>query len=184
MKKNLKAFGRMIDVRQILIAPPMRLLGYLIYLISPFPDQTHIPYKNSINIIIHNALPHFFVKIANILLDLIQMFSFILITALKRIFKRKILDFKSVSIFAIFIVFISIFSLNANYLQFLKSTYNEDWFFCDTGYDSIDDILNLSIYNVYQVPSDDLITFSAPTKNIFINPYDLTFKVSTRAPPE
>ena len=143
MKKNLKAFGRMIDGRQILIGPPVRLFRYLIYLISPPPDQTHIPYKNSINIIIHNALLNFFVKIANILLFLLQMFSFILITALKRIFRRKILNFKSVSIFAIFIVFISIFSLNVNYLNFLDNIYNEDCLFCDIGYDSIDDVINL-----------------------------------------
>ena len=175
----------MIYHRQILIGRPVQLLGSLAYLIFPPPDQTHIPNKSSIRIIIHNALPHFFVKIANILLDLIQMFSFILITALKRIFRRKILNFKSVSIFAIFIIFISIFSLNVNYLNFLENIYNEDCLFCDIGYDSIDDVLNLSIYNVNQIPFHDFIIVIFPTKSVFLNPqFLLAYKISSRAPPE
>jgi len=129
----------MIDIRQILIGPPVKLFRYLAYLIFLPPDSTHIPHKSSISIIMHNALPHFSIKIANSLLFLIQMFSFILITTLKRILKRNILNFKGVSIFAIFIVFISIFSLNVNYLSFLNNIYNDDCLITLCGYISIRD---------------------------------------------
>ena len=173
----------MVDLRQILIGLPVRLFGYLVYLIFLPPDQTHIPHKSSIRIIIHNALPHFFVKIANSLLFLIQKFSFILITNLKRILRRNIFNFNRASIFVVFIVFISIFSFNVNYINFLNNIYNDNSLICDTGYDSINDFSNLSIYDVYQAPSNDFIIVIVPTKTIFINPYDLTFKISTRAPP-
>ena len=147
-------------------------------------DQTHIPYKSSISIIIHNALPHFFVKIANSLLLLLRMFSFILMTTLKGILRRKVLNFKNVSIFAIFIVFISIFSLNVSHLHLLNNIYNDDCLICDTGHgSSIDDVSNLLIYDVYQVPSNDFIIVIAPKKNVFFNPHDLAYKISTRAPP-
>ena len=142
------------------------------------PDQTYIPYKSSISNIIYNALPPFFVKIANSLLLCIQMFSFILITTLKRILRRKVLN-----IFAIFIVFISIFSLNVNCPHFLNNICNDESLICDTGHDSIDDVSNLSICNVYQIPSNDLIIFIAPSINIFFNPHVLAYKNSTRAPP-
>ena len=87
------------------------------------------------------------------------------------------LNFYSVSIFAIFIFFISIFSFNVNYLHVLNNIYNDDCLICDTGYDSIDDVSDLSIYDVYQILSNDLIIFIAPIKNV------LTYKISTRAPP-
>ena len=173
----------MIYHRQILIGRPVQLLGSLAYLIFPPPDQTHIPNKSSIRIIIHNALPHFFVKIANRLLLLIQMFSFILISTLKRFLRRKVLNFKIVSIFAIFIVFISILTLNVNYIKFLNNIYNDDCLIYDTGYDSMVDVSNLSIYDVYQVPSNDFIIVIATTKNEFFNPHVLAYKISNRAPP-
>jgi hypothetical protein len=183
MKKYQKAFGSMVFIGQILMGLPVLLFGYLAYLIFPPPDQPHIPYKNSIRIIIHNVLPNFFVKIANSLLFLIQKFSFILITNLKRILRRNIFNFNRVSIFAFFIVFISIFSFNVNYLYSLNTIYNDDCLICDTGYDGIDDVSNLSVYDVYRVPSNDLLIVIVPIKNVFINPYDLTFKISTRSPP-
>jgi len=217
MKKKQKEFGSMVDVRQILIGLPVGLFGYLVYLIFPPLDQTHISHKNPIKIIIHNALPNFFEQIANSLLFLIQMFSFILTKAgrlfyqkiaaliisvycflsgcilksgkiinssfLKRIHRRNIFTFNRVPIFAIFIVFISIFSFNVNYLYSLNTIYNDDCLICDTGYDGIDDVSNLSVYDVYRVPSNDLLIVIVPIKNVFINPYDLTFKISTRSPP-
>lgn len=183
MKKNQKVFGSMVGISQILIGLPVSLFGYLVYLVFPSPDQPHIPYKSSIRIIIQDILPDFFVQIANSLLSLIQIFLLILITNLKRIHRRNKLNFNRVSISVIFIVFISIFSLNVNYINFINNINNDDSLICDTGYDSIDDVSNLSIYDVYQAPSNDFIIVIVPTKNIFINPYDLTFKISTRAPP-
>lgn len=183
MKKNQKVFGNMVGIRQILIGLPVSLFGYLVYLVFPSPDQPYIPYKSSIRIIIHDILPDFFVQIANSLLSLIQIFLLILITNLKRILRRNKLNFNRVSLFVIFIVFISIFSFNVNYINFINNINNDDSLICDTGYDSIDDVSNLSIYDVYKAPSNDFIIVIVPTKNIFINPYDLTFKISTRAPP-
>jgi hypothetical protein len=158
------------------------------------PYQRHIPYKSYIGIIKHNAIAYFFVKISSSLLFLIQMFSFILITTLKRNLRRKVLDFKSVSIFAIFIVYISIFSLNVNYLHSLDNIYNDDhlvcetvhnddFFICDTTNSSIDDVSNLSIYDVHQVPPNDFITVFTPIDYVFFNPYVLGCKISSRAPP-
>ena len=183
MKKNLKVFGSMIDDRQILIGQSVQLFGYLVYRIFSPPDQTHIPHKSSVSIVLHNALPHSFIKIANSLLFLIQMFSFMLILTIKRILRRNILNFKGVSIFAIFIVFISIFSLNVNYLSFLNNIYNDDCLICDTGYDNYDYNSDLSIFDIYQIPSNDHINFSPPTKICFFSPCDLTYRISTRAPP-
>lgn len=183
MKKKQKEFGSMVDVRQILIGLPVGLFGYLVYLIFPPLDQTHISHKNPIKIIIHNALPNFFEQIANSLLFLIQKFSFILITNLKRILRRNIFNFNRVSIFAFFIVFISIFSFNVNCMNILNDIYNDDCLICETSDGSIDDVSNLSIYDVYQAPSNEFITVIVPTKNALISPYDLTFKISTRAPP-
>ena len=97
MKKNQKAFGCIVDIRQILIGLSVRLFGYLVYLIFPPPDQIHISYKSSVNIIIHHALPNLFVQIANSLLFLIEKFSFIFIANLKRILRWNILYFNSVS---------------------------------------------------------------------------------------
>ena len=217
MKKNQKAFGSMIDVRQILIGPPVRLFAYLVNLIFLPPVQTYIAYKSPLRIIIHNALSGFFAKIAHSLLFLIKIFSFIFITAgwlfyqkigalfisiycilsgctselrkvfnssfPKKILRRNIVHFNYVSIFAVFIVFIYIFSANVNYLNLLNNIYNDDRLICNKGYDSIDDVSSLSIYGVCQVPSNDFTTIIVPTKSIFINSYDLTFKTSTRAPP-
>lgn len=217
MKKNLKAFGSVIDVRQILIGPPVQLFGYLAYLIFPPPDQTYIPHKSSISIILHSALPHFFVKIVNGLLFLIQIFSFILITTswllylkidfliicissflrgcnvelgkifnssfLKRIPESNLLSFINSSIIAFFIFFISILPVNVGHNHFANGIYKDDCFIGDTVYDIADDDSALSTNYVFQFSSYDFIIFTAPTKNVFINPYDLTLKVSARAPP-
>jgi hypothetical protein len=137
MEKNQKAFGGMVNIRQILIGLPVRLFGYLLYLIFPPPDQVNIPHKSSIR----------------------------------------------TSIFVAFIFFISIFYFNINYLNFPYNIYNNDCIVCDTGDDSIDDVSNLSIYDVYQAHSNDLIIVIVPTKNVSIKPYDLKFKIFTRAPP-
>ena len=168
MKKNQKAFGNMIDVRQISIGPAVQLFGYLAYLIFPPPDQTRIPYKSSIRTIGPDTPSDFFVKIAYSLL-----FSM----------KRNILKFNRLSTFAAFIFLISVFSFHVNYLYGLKIIYNDDFLICDTACDSIDDVSNLSVYDVYQNPSNHLIIFIDPAKNIFSNPHVLTTKISTRAPP-
>ena len=207
----------MIDVRQFLNGPPVQLFGYLVYLIFLPPVQTCISYKSSVRITINNVLSGFFTKIANSLLSLIKIFSFILITtgclfhqkisALfipiycilsghiselrkifnstfpKKILRKNILHVNHISIFVFVIVFISIFCGNVKYLSLLNNIYNDHRLICDTGYDSIDDVSNLSIYGVYQVPSNDFITIIVPTKSILIDSYYLTFKISTRAPP-
>ena len=106
-----------------------------------------------------------------------------MITTLKIILRRNILNFNSLSIFAVFIIFISIFSFNVNHINFLKGIYNDDHLICDTTYNSIDDVSNLSVYDVNQIPSNDLVIVIAPIKNVSINPYDVTCKISTRGPP-
>jgi hypothetical protein len=168
MKKNPKAFSSMIDIRRVLIGPPVQLFGYLAYLIFPPPDQTCIPYKSSIRTIRPNTLSDFLVKIAYSLL-----FSM----------KRDILKFNRLSTFAAFIFLISIYSFNFNYINSLNNIYNNDCLICDTGYDSSDDVSNLSIYDVYQIPPNEFIIVIVSTKNVLINQYELTFKISTRAPP-
>lgn len=80
MKKNLKAFGSLINIRQILIGLNVLLLGTLIYLTDRPPDQTYFVYK-FVNISLHNTLPNLFGFIGNSLPSFIHVFSFILITA-------------------------------------------------------------------------------------------------------
>ena len=173
----------MIDVRQILIGLPVRLFGYLVYLIFPPPDQTHIPYKNSIRIIIQDVLPDFSVKIANSLSFLIQIFSFIFITNLKRILRRKILKFKSASIFAVFVFFNSILFVNGNYNHLVNNVYHNGSLICDKVFDNADSDSDLLIYDEYLIPSNNYIIFASSTKGNFLNPYFLTCKNCTRAPP-
>lgn len=158
----------MIDIRQVSIGPPVQLFEYLSSLIFPPPDQTYIPYKSPIRTIMPNIPSDFFVKIAYSLL-----FSM----------KRNILKFNRLSTIAAFIFLISIFSFNANYLYVLNNIYNDDCLICDKGDNSIHDVLNLSSYDVYQISSNFPIIVIAPTNNVFIHPYDLTFKIPTRAPP-
>ncbi|MEJ2731549.1 MAG: hypothetical protein P8185_24070, partial [Deltaproteobacteria bacterium] len=160
--------GSMVDIRQILMGLPVRLFEYLSSLIFPPPDQTHIPNKSCIRIIIHNALSDFFVKIAHSLL-----FSM----------KRNILKFNRLSTIAAFIFLISIISFNVNYLYVLNNIYNDDCLICNTGDNNIDDVLNLSSYDVYQISSNFPIIVIASTNNVFIHPYDLTFKFPNRGPP-
>jgi hypothetical protein len=80
MKESLKAFGSMINIRQILIGLTVLLLGTLIYLIDRPPDQTYFVYKSLVNISLHNILPNFFGSIGNSLPSFVHVFSFILIT--------------------------------------------------------------------------------------------------------
>jgi hypothetical protein len=81
MKKNLKAFGSIINIPQILIGLTVLILGTLIYLTDRPPDQTYFLYKSSLNISLHNTLPNLFGTIGNNLPSFIHVFSFILITA-------------------------------------------------------------------------------------------------------
>ena len=81
MKKNLKAFGSMINIRQILIGLSVLLLGTLVYVVDRPPDQTYFVYKSFVNISLHNTLPNLFGFIGNSLPSFIHAFSFILITA-------------------------------------------------------------------------------------------------------
>ena len=81
MKKNLKAFGSIINIHQILIGLTVLILGTLIYLTDRPPDQTYFLYKSSLNISLHNTLPNLFGTIGNNLPSFIHVFSFILITA-------------------------------------------------------------------------------------------------------
>ena len=81
MKKNLKAFGSMINIRQILIGLSILLLGTLVYVVDRPPDQTYFVCKSFVNISLHNTLPNLFGFIGNSLPSFIHAFSFILITA-------------------------------------------------------------------------------------------------------
>ena len=81
MKKNLKAFGSMINIPQILIGLTVLLLGTLVYVVDRPPDQTYFVYKRVVNISFHNTLPNLFGLIGNSLPSFVHVFSFILITA-------------------------------------------------------------------------------------------------------
>jgi len=81
MKRNLKAFVCMINIRQVLIGLTVLLLGTLVYLIDRSPDQTYFVHKSFVNISLHNTLPNLFGFIGNSLPSFIHVFSFILITA-------------------------------------------------------------------------------------------------------
>ena len=81
MKKNLKAFGSLINIRQILIGLSVLLLGTLVYVVDRPPYQTYFVYNNFVNISLHNTLPNLFGFIGNSLPSFIHTFSFILITA-------------------------------------------------------------------------------------------------------
>lgn len=81
MKKNLKAFGNIINIRQILIGLSVLLLGTLVYVVDRPPDQTYFVHKSFVNISLHNTLPNLFGFIGNSLPSFIHAFSFILITA-------------------------------------------------------------------------------------------------------
>ena len=81
MKKNLKAFGSMINIPQILIGLSVMLLGTLVYVVDRPPVQTYFVYKSFVNISLHNTLPNLFGFIGNSLPSFVHVFSFILITA-------------------------------------------------------------------------------------------------------
>ena len=80
MKKNLKAFGSMINIPQILIGLSVLLLGTLVYVVDRPPIQTYFVYKSFVNISLHNTLPNLFGFIGNSLPSFVHVFSFILIT--------------------------------------------------------------------------------------------------------
>ena len=81
MKKNLKAFGSMINIPQILIGLSVLLLGTLVYVVDRPPVQTYFVYKSLVNISLHNTLPNLFGLIGNSIPSFVHVFSFILITA-------------------------------------------------------------------------------------------------------
>jgi len=81
MKKNLKASGSMINIRQLLIGITVLIIGTSIYLTDRPPDQTYFVYKIFVNISLHNTLPNLFGFIGNSLPSFVHVFCFILITA-------------------------------------------------------------------------------------------------------
>jgi hypothetical protein len=81
VKKRLKEFVNLINIRQILIGVPVLLLGILLYLTDRPPDQTYFVYKSFVNISLHNTLPNLFGFIGNSLPSFVHVFCFILITA-------------------------------------------------------------------------------------------------------
>lgn len=81
MKKNLKAFGNMINIRQILIGMSSLIIGTLVYLVDRSPDQTYFVFSTPFNISLFKTLPIIFGSIGNNLPAFIHAFSFILITA-------------------------------------------------------------------------------------------------------
>ncbi|MGV7223400.1 MAG: hypothetical protein ACQ9MH_17955 [Nitrospinales bacterium] len=123
MKENQKAFGGMIDIRQILIGLTVLLLGTLIYLIDRPPEQTYFFYKNLLNISLHNILPNFFGSIGNSLPSFVHVFSFILITVgLLRCQKRG-----CIIICTLWFLTDVIFELGQKF-KVLSSTMVPDWF--------------------------------------------------------
>jgi len=123
MKKNLQAFGSLINIRQILIGLGVLLLGTLIYLIDRASDQTYFIYKSSVNISLHNILPNFFGSIGNSLPSFVHVFSFILITAgLFRCQKRG-----NIIICSFWFLTDIIFELGQKF-KLLSSTMVPDWF--------------------------------------------------------
>jgi len=52
MRNDLKAFGSIINIRQILIGLTVLFLGVLVYLIDRSPDQTYFVHKS------HTLLSH------------------------------------------------------------------------------------------------------------------------------
>jgi len=81
MKKNLKAFGSIINIPQIVIGLSVLLLGTLVYVVDRPLVQTYFVYKSLVNISLHNTLPNLFGFIGNSLPSFVHVFSFILITA-------------------------------------------------------------------------------------------------------
>jgi len=81
MKENLKAFGNIINFRQILIGLSVLVFGTLVYVVDRPPDQTYFVHKSFVNISLHDTLPNLFGFIGNSLPAFIHVFSFILITA-------------------------------------------------------------------------------------------------------
>ena len=90
MKAKLKAFGSIINIRQIMIGLAVLSLGTLIYLVDRPPDHTYFVYKSFVNISLHNTLPNLFGLIGNSLPSFIHVFSFILITAGFISYRKKI----------------------------------------------------------------------------------------------
>lgn len=81
MEENLKAFGSMVNIRQILIGLSVLLIGSLVYLIDRPPDQTYFVYSCPFNISLFKTFPNLFGLIGNSLPAFVHVFSFILITA-------------------------------------------------------------------------------------------------------
>jgi len=81
MKKNIEAFGSMINIRQILIGVTVLLVGTLVYLVDRPLDQTYFVYSSPFNISLFKTPPNLFGFIGNSLPSFIHVFSFILITA-------------------------------------------------------------------------------------------------------
>jgi len=123
MKKNLKAFGSMINMRQILIGLSVFLFGTLVYLIDRPPDQTYFVHKSFVKISLHNILPNLFGFIGNSLPSFVHVFSFILITAgLLRCQKRG-----CVIICSFWFLTDFLFELGQKF-KLLSSTMVPDWF--------------------------------------------------------
>lgn len=102
---------------------------------------------------------------------------------IKKIYERNLLKLKNVSILSVSIFFISFLLVNVNYHPSVNSIYNDDCPIHDTVCHKVDNNSNLLICDVYQIPLNDQIIFTSLTKNIFLNPYILTYKNSTRSPP-
>ena len=56
MKKNIEAFGSMINIRQILIGVTVLLVGTLVYLVDRPLDQTYFVYSSPFNISLFKPL--------------------------------------------------------------------------------------------------------------------------------
>lgn len=124
-------------------------------------------------ICVHKFLRVFAIKLGEILNS----------SLIKRISERNILKSKRVSILVIFIFVIPILSDNVNYDHRVNSIYNDGCPFCNTACSKANDDSNLSIYDVYQLPSNGQIVFKPSTKKVFITPYILSYRISTRSPP-
>ena len=181
MKENFRAFDRLINIsRKNTLLNLSRIINIcllsFLHIFSKILIKAgllYAPKRDYIIICVRRFLRVSVVKLGELINS-----SFI-----KRSYERTVLKFTSAFILAISIFFISILSVNVNFHHFINSFYNDDYPIYDKVCRKANDYSNLSIYDVYQPHSNDQIIFKPLTKKVFITPYVLANKISTRAPP-
>ncbi len=153
MKENLKAFGSMVNIRQILIGLAVLVLGPLVYLVDRPPDQTYFVYSCPFNISLFKTFPNLFGPVGNNLPSFIHVFSLILITAGLMSCQKK----------GCFIICLSWFLINCAFelgqkFKSLPSKIIPEWF---KGVPFLGNTKNFFLYGTFDLI--DLATISAGT---------------------